>query len=125
MHGIVHLSAIPVRKEPSDKTEMVTQLLFGDSFHVIEQNGNWHHIINAWDHYEGWIDRKQYLPVSKSTYDNLNQNPSPVSSELIQLITDEKSGESFPIVLGSSLPFFSNGKCQIENRIFSFDGNAK
>jgi hypothetical protein len=125
MHGICHLSVIPVRKEPSDKSEMVTQLLFGDAFKVIEQNENWHHIINVWDHYEGWIDRKQYIPISKSTYDNLDQNPAPVSSELIQLITEEKSGESFPIVFGSSLPFLSGGKCQLEDRIFSFDGNVR
>ncbi len=125
MHGVVHLSAIPVRREPSDKTEMVTQLLFGDAFQVLEQKENWHRIITAWDHYEGWIDRKQYLPVSKTTFDNLNQNPAPVSSELFQLITDDKNNESFPIVLGSSLPFYSGGKCQIENRIFSFEGNAR
>src|ERR1041385_3733478 len=113
MHGVVHLSVIPVRREPSDKSEMVTQLLFGDAFKVIEQNENWHHVVNVWDHYEGWIDRKQYLPISKFTYENLDLNPAPVSSELIQLITDEKSGETFPIVFGSSLPFLSNGKCQI------------
>lgn len=125
MHGITHLSAIPVRREPSDKSEMVTQLLFGDAFKVIEQKDNWHHILTSWDHYEGWIDRKQYLPISKTTYDNLDQNPSPVSTELFQLITDKKTGESFPIVLGSSLPFFANGECQLEKRVFSFDGNAR
>lgn len=37
MHGITHLSVIPVRKDPTDQSEMVTQLLFGDAFKVIEQ----------------------------------------------------------------------------------------
>jgi hypothetical protein len=104
---------------------MVSQLLFGDAIRVIEQKGNWHHIITAWDHYEGWIDRKQYLPVSKTTFDNLDKNPAPVSSELFQLITDTQSGESFPIVLGSSLPFYAGGECRIEDRLYSFDGNAR
>lgn len=125
MHGVIHLSAIPVRREPSDKAEMVTQLLFGDAVRVIEQKENWHHIVTAWDHYEGWIDRKQYLPVSKSTFDNLDKNPAPVSTELFQLIADAKTGDAFPIVLGSSLPFFSGGECRIEDRVFTFDGNAK
>ncbi len=125
MFGVTHLSAVPCRREPSDKSEMVTQLLFGDAFRVIEQKGNWHHVVGAWDHYEGWIDRKQYLPVSKATYDNLDANPAPVSSELFQLITDTKTGESFPIVLGSSLPFFHGGQCQIEDRVYAFDGNIR
>ena len=124
MHGITHLSAIPVRREPSDQSEMVTQLLFGDAFRVTEQKENWHHIVSMFDQYEGWIDRKQYLPVSKTTYDLLNQHPSPVTAELFQLITDKKIGNSYPIVLGSSLPFFANGECKIEDRIFSFDGNV-
>jgi hypothetical protein len=104
---------------------MVTQLLFGDAIRVIEQKGNWHHIVTAWEHYEGWIDRKQYLPVSKTTFDNLDKNPAPVSSELFQLITDTQSGESFPIVLGSSLPFYAGGECRIEDRVYSFDGSAR
>ncbi len=104
---------------------MVTQLLFGDAVRVIEQKENWDHIVTAWDQYEGWIDRKQYLPVSKSTFENLDKNPAPVSTELFQLITDTKTGGCFPIVMGSSLPFFSGSECRIEDRIFCFDGSAK
>jgi hypothetical protein len=125
MHGITHLSAIPVRREPSDKSEMVTQLLFGDTMKVLEKKGNWNHILTSWDNYEGWIDGKQYLPVSKTTFDLLAENPAPVSAELFQVITDTKTGESFPIVLGSSLPFYKDGKCAIEDRIYSFDGNVR
>jgi cell wall-associated NlpC family hydrolase len=125
MHGIVHLSVIPVRREPSDKSEMVTQLLFGDAIKVTEQNGSWHKIVNAFDGYEGWIDRKQYLPVSKNTFDQLDKNFPAVSTDLFQLITDKQTNESFPVVLGSSLPFFENGECQIEDRIFSFEGNVR
>ena len=125
MHGIVHLSVIPVRKEPSDRSEMVTQLLFGDSIRVTEQKESWHRVFNSCDGYEGWIDRKQYLPVSKNTYEKLGLEFSPVSTDLFQLITDKQTGESFPIVLGSTLPFFENGECRIEDRIFSFEGSTR
>jgi hypothetical protein len=104
---------------------MVTQLLFGDSFRVIEQKDSWHHIITSWDHYDCWIDRKQYVPIPKATYDNLAQNPSPVATELFQLITDRQTGATFPIALGSSLPFYYGGECQLGDRVFSYDGNAR
>ncbi|GAB4140973.1 MAG: C40 family peptidase [Bacteroidia bacterium] len=125
MFGVCHLSVVPCRREPSDKSEMVTQLLFGDAFEVLEEKGSWHRIITEWDRYEAWIDRKQYLPVSRTTFENLKNNPAPVAGDLIQIITDHKTGNSFPVVLGSSLPFYHGGECRIEDNVFSFEGNVR
>lgn len=40
--GICPLSIVPVRLEPSDRSEQVTQLLFGDLFEVIQSQKNGH-----------------------------------------------------------------------------------
>src|SRR5699024_8535557 len=48
--------------------EMVTQLLFGDHFQILEKQENWVRIRIAFDFYEGWIDEKQYHSVSKEDY---------------------------------------------------------
>lgn len=46
----------PVRIEPSHKSEMVTQLLFGEAVTMIETApGGWIKIICSYDDYEGWI----------------------------------------------------------------------
>lgn len=111
--GICHLSVVPCRKDPSDKSEMLTQLLFGDAFEILEDYHNWRRIRLEWDKYECWIDRKQLLQVSKTTYDQLHSSPAPVAADLISLVTDLKSGNSFPIVAGSSLPFLNNGEVKI------------
>ena len=124
-YGVCHLSVIPCRSEASDKSEMVTQLLFGDAFEVLEENGSWHKVRVEWDHYECWIDRKQYIPVSRAIFDNLRDNPAPVSTELISLITDLKTGNTFPIVAGSSLPFWYDGDVRIEENQFRFDGSVR
>lgn len=123
--GVCHLSVVPCRREPSDKSEMVTQLLFGDAFEVLEEIGSWHKIRIAWDHYECWIDRKQYLKVSKATVDNLRDNLAPVATDLISLITDLKSGNTFPIVAGSSLPFWYDGDVRIEEQHYRYDGSVR
>lgn len=60
MFGICNLSIIPLRFEPSDKSEIVSQVLFGEHFEVIEQNKQWCKIKLFYDNYEGWIDVKQY-----------------------------------------------------------------
>lgn len=46
----------PVRIEPSHRSEMVTQLLFGESVTIKETlPGGWLKIQCSFDHYEGWI----------------------------------------------------------------------
>lgn len=53
------LSAIPMRKEPSDRSEMVSQILFGESMRILDENEKWYLVRLNHDNYEGWIDRKQ------------------------------------------------------------------
>lgn len=65
--GIVHLSCIPVRKEASDASEIVTQLLFGEALTVLEEKNQWRKIKCKHDGYEGWIDHKQFV-ISNTNY---------------------------------------------------------
>lgn len=58
--GYCFLRAVPVRREPSDRSEMVNQLLQGDTFEVLEQQEKWSRIRGDYDGYEGWIDNKQW-----------------------------------------------------------------
>lgn len=68
--GICHLTVIPMRAEPSHRAEMVSQLLFGEAFRVLEEVGEWVKIVACHDGYEGWIQRKQYFGVSDDVFDN-------------------------------------------------------
>ena len=122
MYGICNLSVIPCRKESSDKSEMVTQLLFGEHFQVLETQGAWCRIKIAYDNYECWIDKKQYLSIGQPTYDILEATETFISNELIQVITDSKTGILFPIVIACSLPNFDNGECAVENQTYLYEG---
>jgi len=53
--GISLLSIIPMRAEPSEQSEMVSQLLFGEYFIIIEQTEKWMHIRSGIDAYQGWV----------------------------------------------------------------------
>ncbi len=53
------LAVVPVRREPDDRSEQVTQLLFGESIEVLDKQSKWS-LIRGEDGYEGWIDNKQY-----------------------------------------------------------------
>ena len=40
-HGICKLSVVPMRKECSHKSELVSELLFNDIYEIIEENDEW------------------------------------------------------------------------------------
>ncbi|MEZ5003500.1 MAG: C40 family peptidase [Chitinophagales bacterium] len=59
MNGICRLSIVPLRKEPSDASEQVSQLLYGEQVRIEEEKGNWYVVKCINDNYRGWIDKKQ------------------------------------------------------------------
>ena len=113
-YGICNLSIVPLRLEASDTSELVSQVLYGDIFKIIEMRKSWCKIRLAFDKYEGWIDTKQYFEIDKEYYDILREESPKLSSDLIEFIED-KNQQLYSIPLGSQL----NGLILLEH---SFDG---
>ncbi len=103
-HGICTIGAIPVRITPSHRAEMVTQLLFGELFYILDADGDWIRIRMEWDQYEGWITAVQAQTLDHDSFTKLLHADTPVVSEPVQFLIHENSGTGFPIVAGSSLP---------------------
>lgn len=47
---------VPLRSGPSHKSEMLSQVLFGEKYHILDQSGHWFKIKTLFDNYTGWID---------------------------------------------------------------------
>jgi len=92
-----------MRFEPSDKCELVSQVLYGEVFKVIEQRKKWSKIRLAFDKYEGWIDNKQYQEIEKLDYDGLSKNKQLLSTDLVEFVEDISTKQLYPIPLGSTL----------------------
>jgi gamma-D-glutamyl-L-lysine dipeptidyl-peptidase len=120
--GVCLQSVIPVRAVPSHKSEMVTQVLFGEVYRVFRKDKDWLMIELSYDNYTGWINASQYHPLEESEFIRLfNLDPS-VSIDLVQLISNETKQTMLPIMLGSSLPGFDGHQFVIGRDTFSFDG---
>ena len=63
-----NLSLINVYKKTNVKSEVVTQLLYGDTFKKIKKSGLWFKIKNDLDHYKGYIKKKNYPSNQKNTH---------------------------------------------------------
>ena len=58
-------SIINVHKKKNVKSEVVTQLLYGDTFKKLKKNGVWIKIKNDKDNYKGHIKNKNFQPNQK------------------------------------------------------------
>lgn len=122
-YGLCNLSNIPLRIEPDDRSEMVSQVLFGDHFEVLKKSKQWLKIELAFDDYQGWIDNKQVLQITKKQYEKLNNSPIVVSNELVDFIENKNTSELISILLGSRLPFYTQKSFELNGKKYSFEGN--
>jgi hypothetical protein len=119
MFGICNLANIPLRFEPSDRSELVSQVLFGEHFQILEQDQKWSKIKLAYDDYEGWIDNKQYKSITEEQYILLSKDNIVLNADLIEYITSPEN-LLMPIPLGASLSFLNYPEINLEN--FNFEG---
>jgi hypothetical protein len=120
-HAICLLSVVPVRETISHHSEMVTQLLFGELCLIEDQYQEWYKIRIQFDHYEGWVEKKQLCLIGENIYNQiLHQSVKTYVNAPVAFVRS-KNGE-MPVCLGSSLPCFENGPFQIGNDVWTYDG---
>ena len=119
MFGICNLANIPLRIEPNDRSEIVSQVLFGEHFTILESTAKWSKIKLQFDDYEGWIDNKQYKTVTEEQFLLLSNDSIVLNNDLIEYITAENN-VLIPITLGASLSFLNHENINSQN--FKFEG---
>ena len=100
-YGICDLSVVPVRKSPSSKSELVTQLLFGELYTITKQTEKWSYIKIHDDSYGGWINYSQLKIISKIDFDDLKIGRDKFSLNITDFII--KGLEPTIVPLGSSI----------------------
>ena len=83
MFGYCFLSAVPMRREPSHRSEMVNQLLRGDTFQILRHDEEWSLVRCDYDGYEGWIVDKQWKKIEQGWgCEPVSVSPSPADVAL-------------------------------------------
>ena len=59
MYGVCLEAVCPIRKSPTHTAEMVSQLLFGETYEVLTSTSEWIEIQTTSDNYNGFISSKQ------------------------------------------------------------------
>lgn len=102
-YGICNLSIIPLRTAADHTSEMISQLLYGEHFKVLEQRRSWSRIRISFDGSEGWINNDQFLLISQEEYEQLDRvEIQKCSSDLVSFV-ETANTILIPIVIGSSI----------------------
>jgi len=72
--GISEFSIVPVRKDPSHRTEMLTQILFGERFRIIDKIKEWAYIELLFDGSHGWVENSSIKELNLEEYYLLTDN---------------------------------------------------
>jgi hypothetical protein len=94
-----------MRKEASEKAEMVSQVLFGESFKILEVNttGNFSYIKLDFDNYEGWIDSKTIVYLNEEEFHHYSSLNAIYPKRSLTLVTDNPKHQPLRVSAGSSL----------------------
>jgi len=118
-YAVIAVPAAPIRRKPNHRKEMVSQLLFGESVKVLKTEGDlWVKIRSLHDGYEGWMTNTMLQPVSEKLAKSTNAF---ATTDMLSTILIGDKQMNIPV--GSSLPFFENGKGRLGNIDYSFSGH--
>lgn len=121
--GICHLNCIAIRKEPSDQSEMVSQLLFGEVFQVIVEDSDWVRIHVDYDFYEGWVLKFQVSELTEDKFKSLSEGKKHFSNEMVTYFNDHKNQPQI-LTLGAVLPEFDSGHFILNEQNLEFEGDV-
>ena len=105
-YGIADLSIVPMRSEKSERSEMVSQILFGEVFEILEVDEKWVYVRMLHDRYEGWIDRKMYLEVTEEFIGKYKAEVPVLATEVFNIVVKDGDYGNKLVVSGSVFPFF-------------------
>ena len=120
--GICNISIASLRKEPFHESELVNQVLFGETFQIIEELKHWSKIKLTFDGYEAYVQNLQFAKISENLYKDINETKSVFSGEIIDYVLNDN--ELFTIPLGAKLPFFSERNFKLESHNLRYEGKT-
>lgn len=125
-YAAVSIAVLPLRPQPDERSEMLTQILFGELVEILDTTGNWALIKNIYDNYKGWVDSRNLIHISNDEFSRLCASEQYIVPELFLEASDEFSDNIF-IPAGGCLPDYDkkNGSFTLGSRLYKLKSPAK
>jgi len=111
-YGVALQGFIAIRKEAHERAEMITQVLFGEHFKILDDEGLWMYIRTVNDAYEGWLDRKSVVA------DQAPKTPNPYLVCRNTTIQNVSGNYKVKLPAGASIPLYKQNSFVIAGQEF-------
>ncbi|MDM1293137.1 C40 family peptidase [Sphingobacterium sp. N143] len=121
-YGICTLALVPLRLEQAHRSEMVSQVLFGELFEILNEQPEWTYIRMLDTSYMGWIQNGQFTQLHQETMDGyLKGKPHLVGREGGLLYNASKQ---FSLCHGTKLYLTKRDKCSVAGMELDYQGSV-
>ncbi|MDA3867815.1 MAG: C40 family peptidase [Salinivirgaceae bacterium] len=103
IYGICAAAQAPLRSQKAEASEMLTQMLFGETCKIIDKKGTWYFVYTDTDQYLGWMDEKAILIIDKPVYSKQSGSVQKTLTSAYGVV--KLNEQSLIISQGSTLPF--------------------
>ena len=125
IYATCHLSVVPMRSDPSHRSEMVNQMLFGEVCCIVETHKEWSKIELAHDNYQGWLLTSQLRSLEETDYQHVAKGSPAIAAESVDLLEhDQKATLARIVTAGSFLPYYNADKksCRLGDSNYTYTG---
>lgn len=105
--GICTVSVAAIRAEASHRSEMTSQILYGETVDIIEKAGKFIQVKMHFDSYEGWIDAQQISSIPEEYF---LQRKTELITDNFEII--ETSQGNMMLSMGSEVSFITENSPQ-------------
>ncbi len=116
---IAHTPVVPVRAEASERSEMLTQLMFGELVVSLDETDKWIRIRNMSDNYGGWVDRKMISSLTPPEYKLFQSSEKTLLNSPITPIRSPHNSCTIQLPMGARL-YKSTSGIEVNNKLKSF-----
>ena len=117
---IANATVVPVRENPSEGAEQLTQLLFGEVCEVLDRLPRWTKVRSLVDTQEGWVDFKMVSPASSLIASSPHRLEAVVAAPMAPA-TPMDGGADLLLTLGTRLPNYSHGTFEVLGQQYLID----
>jgi hypothetical protein len=121
-YGICNLAVVPLRAEPSSRSELVSQILFGEWFEIMERTDEWVRVITMLDGYEGWLSHLQFVPLTADDCKKLQKKKPALTYRPVTQAWKKTDNSVVYLPVASSLSLLEGTSCHIGNEYFEVIG---
>lgn len=120
-HAIILHTVVPLRSQPAEESEQLTQLMFGETCVIVEKLPRWWRLVNDYDGQEGWADFKMITPLTDAEYDSYIHTDRTAVVKFPTAYAVSDGNVIMPLTAGTHLADYHNGVFSMLGHSFHID----